>query len=176
MFALTRRVAASDQIGQGNTKLAQPLLIGEQFWSLPGYLKESRRFLEQALEVSEEIQPSVSPAVRAKALYAAGGWHTGRSTQDTLRLCWKRACDSSAHWETNEASALTCLSTIFHDRNEGGTATALLKKCFKLYRETGENSELTERVVSREAAEASPATLTVNPTVLPVRSTEPLCQ
>ena len=53
-------------------------------------------------------------------------------------------------------------------------ATALLKESVKLYREIGENNDLTERVVRREGAETSPATLSVSPTVLPVRSTEPL--
>jgi predicted ATPase/DNA-binding CsgD family transcriptional regulator len=41
----------------------------EQFWSLSGYLSEGYSFLEEALEVSEESQVSVSPTVQAKALY-----------------------------------------------------------------------------------------------------------
>ncbi len=159
--------------GEAALRLAAAL---RQFWSLPGYLDEGRSFLEQALEVAEESQASVSPTVRAKALYAAG-WLAYRQKdpgyatpllEESLRLF------RSLGDKRSEASALTCLSTNFHERGEGGTATALLKEGVKLYRETGENSELTGRMVRKEGAEASLATLSVSPVVLPVRSTKPL--
>jgi ATP/maltotriose-dependent transcriptional regulator MalT len=159
--------------GEEALRLAAAL---RQFWSLPGYLNEGRSFLEQALEVSEESQTSVSPTVWAKALYAAG-WLAFKQKDPggaTPLLEESRRLSRSLGDKRGEASALTCLSTIFHDRGEGGTATALLKEGVKLYREIGEDSDLTERVVRREGAEASPATLTKSPTVLPVRSTEPL--
>jgi predicted ATPase/DNA-binding CsgD family transcriptional regulator/tRNA A-37 threonylcarbamoyl transferase component Bud32 len=68
-----------------------------------------------------------------------------------------------------EASALTCLSSIFHDRGEGGMATALLGEGVKLYRAIAENND-TVSAVKREGVEASWAVLPV----LPARSTEPL--
>jgi DNA-binding CsgD family transcriptional regulator len=147
-----------------------------QFWSLPAYIDEGRSFLEQALEVSEESQASVSPTVRAKALSAAG-WLAYRQKdpgyatpllEESLQLF------RSLGDKRGEASTLTCLSTLFHDRGEGGPATTLLKEDVKLYKELGENSNLTGRVVRREGAKVSPATLSVNHTVLPVRTTEPL--
>jgi hypothetical protein len=49
--------------GEEALRLAAAL---RQFWSLPGYRSRGRRFLEQAQEVSEESQASVSPTVRAK--------------------------------------------------------------------------------------------------------------
>jgi len=161
----------------GNLRAALRLASAlRQFWSLPGYLNEGHSFFEQALEISEESQASVSATVQAKAFYAAG-WLAYRQNdpgyaapllEESLRL------SRSLGDKRGEASALTCLSTIFHDRGEGGMATALLKESVKLYREIGENNDLTERVVRREGAETSPATLSVSPTVLPVRSTEPL--
>ncbi len=159
--------------GEAALRLAAAL---RQFWSLPGYLTEGCSFLEQALEVSEESQASVSPTVRAKALYAAG-WLAFKQNdpayampllEESLRLF------CSLGDKRGTASALTCLSTILHVRGEGGTATALLKEGVKLYREIGENSDLTKRVVRKEGAEGSPATLSVSPPMLPVRSTEPL--
>jgi serine/threonine protein kinase/tetratricopeptide (TPR) repeat protein len=134
--------------GEAALRLAAAL---RQFWSLPGYLNEGRSFLEQALEVSEESQTSVSLKVRAKALYAAG-WlayqqedpeYATPLLEESLRL------SRSLGDKRGEASALTCLSTIFHDRGEGGMATALLKEGVKFYREIGENDDLTERVVRR---------------------------
>jgi DNA-binding NarL/FixJ family response regulator len=159
--------------GEAALRLAAAL---RQFWSLPEYLNDGRSFIEQALEVSEESQASVPPTVRAKAFYAAG-WlayqqkDPGYATpllEESLRLF------RSLGDKRGEASALTCLSTIFHDRGERGMATALLKEGVRLYREIGENSDLIERVAIRERAEASPATLSVSPTMLPKRSTEPL--
>ncbi len=159
--------------GEAALRLASAL---RRFWSLPGYLDEGRSFLKQALELSEESQVAVSSTVRAKALYAAG-WlafkqeDPGNATpllEESLRLF------RSVGDKRGEASALTCLSTIFHDRGEGGKATALLKEGVKLYREIGENGNLAERVVIKEGAQASPATLSVSPTVLPVGSTEPI--
>ncbi len=73
-----------------------------------------------------------------------------------------------------EAFALTCLSTIFHDRGEEETASALLKEGFKLYREIEENSDHPGSMVRRGGAEASPVTLTGSSTVPLVSSTEPL--
>jgi predicted ATPase/DNA-binding CsgD family transcriptional regulator len=146
------------------------------FWSLSGYLTEGRSFLERALEVSKENKAPISPIVRAKALYAAG-WLLYRQNepeyatpllQESLRL-YRSLGD-----KRGEASALTCLRTIFHDRSEGRMATALLKEGVKLYREMGENSDRTESVVRREGAEASPVALSESPTVLPIRTTEPL--
>ena len=157
--------------GEEALRLASAL---RRFWSLPGYLNEGRSFLKQALNLSEESQMAVSATVRAKALYAAG-WlafkqeDPGYATpllEESLRLF------RSLGDKRGEASALTCLSTIFHDRGEGGKATALLKEGVKLYREIGENGNLAERVVIKEGAQASPATLSVSPTVLPVGSTE----
>jgi hypothetical protein len=49
-----------------------------------------------------------------------------------------------------EASALTWLSTIFHDRGAGGTASPLLKEGVKLYREIEENSDHPGSVVRRD--------------------------
>ena len=49
-----------------------------QFWSLSGYLSESHNFLE----VSEESQRSISPTVRAKALY---DWGEGGMATTLLR-------------------------------------------------------------------------------------------
>ena len=157
--------------GEEALRLASAL---RRFWSLPGYLDEGRSFLKQALKLSEESQVAVSSTVRAKALYAAG-WlafkqeDPGYATpllEESLRLF------RSLGDKRGEASALTCLSTIFHDRGEGGKATALLKEGVKLYREIGENGNLAESVVIKVGAEASPATLSVSPTVLPVGSTE----
>ena len=151
--------------GEEALRLASAL---RRFWSLPGYLNEGRSFLKQALELSEESQMAVSSTVRAKALYAAG-WlafkqeDPGYATpllEESLRLF------RSLGDKRGEASALTCLSTIFHDRGEGGKATALLKEGVKLYREIGENGNLAERVVIKVGAEASPATLSVSPTML----------
>jgi DNA-binding CsgD family transcriptional regulator len=157
--------------GEAALRLASAL---RRFWSLPGYLNEGRSFLKQALNLSEESQMAVSSTVRAKALYAAG-WlafkqeNPGYATpllEESLRLF------RSLGDKRGEASALTCLSTIFHDRGEGGKATALLKEGVKLYREIGENGNLAGKVVIKEGAQASPATLSVSPMVLPVGSTE----
>ena len=124
--------------GEEALRLASAL---QRFWSLPEYLDEGRRFLKQALELSEESQMAVSSTVRAKALYAAG-WlafkqeDPGYATpllEESLRLF------RSLGDKRGEASALTCLSTFFHDRGEGCKATALLKEGVKLYREIGEN-------------------------------------
>jgi len=157
--------------GEAALRLASAL---RRFWSLAGYLNEGRSFLKQALELSEESQVAVKSTVRAKALYASG-WlaykqedpgHATPLLEESLRLF------RSLGDKRGEASALTCLSTIFHDRGEGGKATALLKEGVKLYREIGENGNLAEKVVIKEGAQASPATLSVSPTVLPVGSTE----
>ena len=155
--------------GEAALRLASAL---RRFWSLPGYLNEGRSFLKQALELSEESQMAVSAAVRAKALYAAG-WlackqedpgHATPLLEESLRLF------RSLGDKRGEASALTCLSTIFHNPGEGGKATALLKEGLKLYREIGENGYFAASVVRKEGAQASPATLSVSPSVLSVGS------
>jgi predicted ATPase/DNA-binding CsgD family transcriptional regulator len=159
--------------GEEALRLAAALRL---FWSLPEYLDEGRSFFEQALEISEVSQASVSPAVRAKALYASG-WlayqqkDPGYATpllEESLRLF------RSLGDKQGEAYALTCLSTIFRDRDEGGTATTPLKEDIELYREIGENRDLTGRVAIREGTVAFTATLSWGPTVLPERPTEPL--
>ena len=159
--------------GEEALRLAAAL---RQFWSHPGHLTEGSSFLEQALEVSEESQTSVSPRVRAKALFAAG-WLAYRQRdpeyaapllEESLRLF------RSLGDKRGGASALTCLSTIFHDRSEGEMATALLKEGVKLYRKIAENSDLTESVVTEEGAQTIPEVLSESPTVLSRRSTEPL--
>ena len=130
--------------GEAALRLASAL---QRFWSLPGYLDEGRSFLKQALNLSEESQMTVSATVRAKALYAAG-WLAFKQEdpeyatpllEESLRLF------RSLGDKRGEASALTCLSTILHDRGEGRKATALLKEGVKLYREIGENGHLAER-------------------------------
>ena len=149
--------------GEEALRLASAL---RRFWSLPGYLDEGRSFLKQALNLSEKSQVAVSSTVRAKALYAAG-WLAFRKEdpgyatpllEESLRLF------RSLGDKRGEASALTCLSTILHDRGEGGKSTALLKEGVKLYREIRENGNLAEKVVIKVGAEASPATLSVGST------------
>jgi predicted ATPase/DNA-binding CsgD family transcriptional regulator len=160
--------------GEEALRLASALL---RFWSDPAYLSEGRSFLKRALNLSEESQMAVSRAVRAKALYVAG-WlafmqedpvYATPVLQESLRLF------RSLGDRQGEATALTCLSSIFHDRGEGCKATALLKEGVKLYREieeNGENGNLAERVVIKEGAQATPALLSASPRVLPVRPTE----
>src|SRR5438477_945696 len=54
--------------GEAALRMAAAL---RQFWVLADAVSEGRSALEQALEVCDESQLAVSPAVRAKALYAA---------------------------------------------------------------------------------------------------------
>jgi DNA-binding NarL/FixJ family response regulator len=71
-----------------------------------------------------------------------------------------------------EAFALSCLSTILHDRGDGAEADALLKESIRLYREIGENSDITGIMVIKEEVETYPASCSESPTVTLVRPTE----
>ena len=143
-----------------------------QFWVLPGYLDEGRSFLEQALKASKEIH--VSPTVRAKALYAAGWlacWQNDRR-QATPLLEESLQLFRSLGDKRGEASALTCLSALIHERGEGGTAAALRKEGVRLYREIGENGDLPEIVVMK-GMEPRPTILSGSPTGSSVKPIKP---
>jgi predicted ATPase/DNA-binding CsgD family transcriptional regulator len=137
--------------GEEALRLAAAL---RRFWSLSEYLSEGRCFLEEALEVAEESQGHISPAVRAKALYAAG-WLASRQhdleyatplLEESLRL-YRSLGD-----KRGEASALSCLSAIYHDQGEKGMASSQLRTGVGLYRKFAESSS-TEPLLSHKFAD-----------------------
>lgn len=118
-------------------------LVGalRQFWYLRGYLSEGRGYLERAVAAMREDNVSVSPPVRAKALYAAGSlayWQNNfeqarRLSEESLELYRQQGDFRGA------AVALRILGLIEDSRNGDYTAgDAFFEESLRLFQESGD--------------------------------------
>src|SRR2546430_5920916 len=130
--------------GEAALRLAAAL---RQFWVLADAVSEGRIALEQALEVCDESHLAVSPAVRAKALYAARWQATWQHDpvqatpllEDSLKL-YRSLEDTQG-----TMAVLTCLNALRRDRDDGGeTSAAQSKEGTRDTRKRGEIAEFAE--------------------------------
>jgi len=157
--------------GEAALRLAAAL---RQFWVLADAVSEGRIALEQALEVCDESQLAVSPAVRAKALYAArwlASWQHDpvQATpllEDSLKL-YRSLEDTQG-----TMAVLTCLNALRRNRDDGETSAAQSKEGTRDTRKRGELGEFAESEV-REGKEADtrPAFRSERPSPSPMRLT-----
>jgi predicted ATPase len=85
-----------------------------QFWFLHGFLNEGRSFLDRAIAASREDYISVSPLVRAKALYTASWLSFWQIDHEPARLLAEESLSLSRHVGDKQgaAGALRFLGTI----------------------------------------------------------------
>ena len=160
--------------GEAALRLAAPL---RQFWLLADAVSEGPGVLELALEVCYENQFAVSPAVRAKALYAAGllAFWQHDPVQATPLLEDSLKLYRSLEDTQGAALALTCLNALRRDRDDRGTATAQSKEGVRDSRERGEHGKLTEiGVRGGNEADLHPAFRAERPSLSDVSLTAPL--
>jgi len=157
--------------GEAALRMAAAL---RQFWVLADAVSEGRSALEQALEVCDESQLAVSPAVRAKALYAARWLATWQHDpvqatpllEDSLKL-YRSLEDTQG-----TMAVLTCLNALRRNRDDGETSAAQSKEGTRDTRKRGELGEFAESEV-REGKEADtrPAFRSERPSPSPMRLT-----
>jgi len=157
--------------GEAALRMAAAL---RQFWVLADAVSEGRSALEQALEVCDESQLAVSPAVRAKALYAARWQATWQHDpvqatpllEDSLKL-YRSLEDTQG-----TMAVLTCLNALRRNRDDGETSAAQSKEGTRDTRKRGELGEFAESEV-REGKEADtrPAFRSERPSPSPMRLT-----
>jgi len=102
-----------------------------RFWWTHGHLIEGRRWLEQALATDVD-----DPALRAKALYGAGGLalEQGIYSTATVQLEASLADFRRIHDKSGEALALTDLGLLARDKGELAQAKAFHGEALKLRR------------------------------------------
>src|SRR5260370_33990655 len=155
--------------GEAALRMAPAL---RQFWVLADAVSEGRIALEQALEVCDESHLAVSPAVRAKALYAArwlASWphdpvHASPLLEDSLEL-YRSLEDTQG-----TMAVLTCLNALRRNRDDGGeTSAAQSKEGTKDSRKRGEIAE--SGVREGKEADTRPTFRSERPSLSPMRLT-----
>src|SRR6266516_1423705 len=112
-----------------------------QFWFLRGYLSEGLSLLERAVAASRPDETSVSPQVRAKALYAAGWLAFWQFDFERATVLLEESLGVSRKVGAKQgmADALTILGNIKHNhRGHYAAGNALLEESQRLYREIGD--------------------------------------
>jgi predicted ATPase/DNA-binding NarL/FixJ family response regulator/tRNA A-37 threonylcarbamoyl transferase component Bud32 len=120
----------------------------QQFWLQRGYLSEGRRFLEQALDAGRLDLVSISPQVRASALYAAGYLAFWQNDPGQAIVLLEESERLSRQLEDKRgiALALTYLGAIIHNRGEVAAAATIHEEALRLCKEVGAKSELAELI------------------------------
>jgi tetratricopeptide (TPR) repeat protein len=105
-------------------------------WSIRGQLKEARRWLEQALRVAAEV----SPAVRAKALFAAGYCALGQGdfAESTERFEQSLEAFRALDDGSGEAACLAQLGWLHTARGDLARGVALSEESLDRARALGE--------------------------------------
>jgi predicted ATPase/DNA-binding CsgD family transcriptional regulator/tRNA A-37 threonylcarbamoyl transferase component Bud32 len=118
----------------------------QQFWFLRGYLSEGYRFLEQALDAGRLDPVSISPQVRASALYAAGylAFFQNDPGQAIVLLEESERLSRQLQDKRGIARALTYLASIAHNRGEGAATATMHEEALRLCKEVGAKGELAE--------------------------------
>jgi predicted ATPase/DNA-binding CsgD family transcriptional regulator len=114
-----------------------------KFWLLRGSLSEGSGFLERALAASREDNISVSPQVRAKALYAAGSLAYWQSDFEQARLLAEEGLELFRQGgdTRGEANALRFLGIIEDSLGDDDTAgNAFFEESLRLFREAGDGA------------------------------------
>lgn len=117
----------------------------ETFWSVRGYYTEGRQRLERALDAETQAagEPA-SPAIRAKALHAAGFLATKQGDPVSGQATSERAV--AAYREIADAPglglALMALAEAAKDRGELPLARTLLEEAMALARERGNGANV----------------------------------
>ncbi|HEY6410709.1 MAG TPA: tetratricopeptide repeat protein, partial [Ktedonobacteraceae bacterium] len=143
------RAALQWLLKQGNIEEVLRLATAlQQFWFQRGFLSEGRRILEQALDASLREHISISPQVRANALYAAGWlafWQNDPG-QAIVLLEESERLSRQLQDKRGVALALTYLGTITHNRGEVAAAATIHEEALRLCKEVGAKSELAELI------------------------------
>ena len=113
----------------------------QQFWFLRGSLHEGSSFLERALAASKEDNISVSPHVRAKALYAAGWLSYWQFDPEQARLLAEESLALSRQVGDARGAAATLrfLGTIEKGlRSDSAAGDAFFEESLRIYRDSGD--------------------------------------
>ena len=143
------RVALQWLLAQGKIEEVLRLATAlQQFWFLRGYLSEGRRFLEQALDAGRLDPISISPQVRASALYTAGylAIYQNDPGQTIVLLEESERLSRQLQDKQGIASALAYLGVITHNRGEVAAAATMHEEALHLCKEVGVKSKLADLI------------------------------
>ena len=126
---------------QGETEIGLRVAGGlGSFWSVRGYWHEGRRWLEGIIKQEAQSSSTITPAVRAQALWPAGlfaeiqGEYAQATAlyEESLALC-RELSDTRGI-----ARALHSLGSVAHTQGDLAQATALFEESLALRRELGD--------------------------------------
>jgi non-specific serine/threonine protein kinase len=121
--------------GEAEAALALAATLG-RFWERHGYALEGLDWLRRAIEAA----PDAAPALRARALNAAGNLSRSRGDYPTALTCYERtlALRREAGDERGVAMALNNLGVVAKDQGDYARARAYLEESLVLKRRLGE--------------------------------------
>jgi tetratricopeptide (TPR) repeat protein len=131
------RAALAWSFQAGETELGLRLAASLwEFWWVRGYLAEGRSWLDEALARSEDA----APALRARALHAAGSLATRQGEYDRAATLFER---SLALWSDLDDSAgtarsLLSIGTVAAEQGDHERAIELSQRAADLYRDSGD--------------------------------------
>lgn len=111
-----------------------------RFWEARGYVREGRLWLETLLGVADDAPEACSPAVRAKALSAAGilAWRLGDCANAGAYHTAALALDRQRADHQRIATDLNNLAAIAHGRGEYERAWELMEASLAIHRQRGD--------------------------------------
>ena len=121
--------------GEAEAALALAATLG-RFWERHGYALEGLDWLRRAIEAA----PEAAPALRARALNAAGNLSRSRGDYPTALTCYERALVLRRETgdERGVAMALNNLGVVAKDQGDYARARAYLEESLVLKRRLGE--------------------------------------